>query len=103
LVDYRASILTKGDTVLDERGIVVVPDILANSGGVVASYVEWRKAKSGSLTSASETYEVVESRIDAAFDASAALAKEHGVSLRTACEIAAVDEIVRSMIDRVWI
>ena len=33
-----------GDRVLAERGIVVVPDILANAGGVVVSYFEWVQA-----------------------------------------------------------
>jgi len=94
---------SEADHVLRERDIIVVPDILANSGGVIASYVEWRKAKSGSLTDTRETYQVVESRIAPAFDEVCRLADEHKVSLRTACHIVAVEEIVRSMRDRVWI
>jgi len=94
---------TEADAVLADRGIVVVPDILANSGGVVASYVEWRKAKSGSLTEARETYAVIQSRIDIAFDQMIARAGQHRVPLRTACQLIAVEELVRSMRDRVWI
>ncbi len=93
----------EADAIFQQRGIPVVPDILANSGGVIASYVEWRKAKSGSLTEAHETYNVVESRITAAFDAAAGRVAEHGMAWRTACQVAAVEAIVRSMQDRVWI
>ena len=39
--------LPEADVVLDQRGIVVVPDILANAGGVTASYFEWAQARQG--------------------------------------------------------
>jgi glutamate dehydrogenase (NAD(P)+) len=39
--------LPDADAVLDDRGIVVVPDILANAGGVTASYFEWAQARQG--------------------------------------------------------
>jgi glutamate dehydrogenase (NAD(P)+) len=38
---------TKGDHVLDRRGILCVPDILANAGGVTASYFEWAQSRQG--------------------------------------------------------
>src|SRR5581483_4014351 len=37
----------EADPVLDRRGIVVVPDILANAGGVTASYFEWAQSRQG--------------------------------------------------------
>ncbi len=39
--------LTEADAVLDRRGITVVPDVLANGGGVTASYFEWAQARQG--------------------------------------------------------
>ena len=93
----------EADAILRQRDLTVVPDILANSGGVVASYVEWRQAKSGSLTDAKETYEVVRSRIDLAFDQMCARVAKHGITPRTACQLVAAEELVRSMRDRVWI
>jgi len=93
----------EADAILRQRDLTVVPDILANSGGVVASYVEWRQAKSGSLTDASETYEVIRSRIDLAFDQMVAHVKNHAIPPRTACQLVAAEELVRSMHDRVWI
>ena len=91
------------DAIFRERDVPLIPDILANSGGVIASYVEWRQAKSGSLTQAHETYETIESRIDAAFERTCAYAAQHSTTFRTAAQIAALEEITRSMKDRVWI
>ena len=93
----------EADAIFRERGLLVVPDILANSGGVVASYVEWRQAKSGSLTDARETYAVVESRLDKAIKQMCARAEQHSVSLRKACQIVALEQLIRSLTDRVWI
>ncbi|MGK2928167.1 MAG: Glu/Leu/Phe/Val family dehydrogenase [Acidimicrobiales bacterium] len=39
--------MTSADAVLDRRGITVVPDVLANGGGVTASYFEWAQARQG--------------------------------------------------------
>ncbi|HEY3298268.1 MAG TPA: Glu/Leu/Phe/Val dehydrogenase, partial [Armatimonadota bacterium] len=57
-----------GDQILVDRGIPVIPDILANAGGVIASYVEWRQGKSGSLTDKSETYAVIDRQISRAYN-----------------------------------
>jgi len=92
-----------GDAVLNQEGIPVVPDIFANSGGVIASYVEWRKAKSGSLTSAAETYGVIHERMDDAFRKMLDVARERDVTLRMAAQIVAVRETTNSMRDRAWI
>jgi len=95
--------LTEADTVLAERGIQVVPDILANSGGVIASYIEWRQAKSGSLTDRRETYNAIDKQITHAYEGVAEMAKSKDISLRLAAEVLAVDEVVQSMKDRGWI
>jgi glutamate dehydrogenase/leucine dehydrogenase len=92
-----------GDAVLRDRGISVIPDILANSGGVIASYIEWRQAKSGSLTEKTETYEAIERQISRAYTDMSRVAESEGVSHRLAAQILAVDEVVQSMRDRGWI
>jgi glutamate dehydrogenase (NAD(P)+) len=93
----------EADVILSERRIPVAPDILANSGGVIASYVEWRQAKSGSITEKDETFEVVEDRIGIAFEDMRRVAAEKKVSFRTACQISAAEELVASLKDRDWI
>jgi len=92
-----------GDAVLGARGIIAVPDILANAGGVVASYVEWRKAKSGSITHKEETYETIEETLGLAFDRVSKAASDLDISLRLAAEVVAMDELVQAMKDRSWI
>jgi len=110
--DVKARVIVEGangpttadaDAMLDERGIPVVPDILANSGGVIASYVEWRQGKSGAITDMAETFKVVENRIGLAFADMLRVAEEKNVSFRTACQISAAKELVATLRDRDWI
>jgi glutamate dehydrogenase (NAD(P)+) len=107
----RASVVVEGangpttpeaDRLLADRAIVV-PDILANAGGVVASYVEWRMAKSGSLTTIDETFALVDERIENAFSRMLEWAGRTGLDLRQTCMAIAVDELVNAMRDREWI
>lgn len=93
----------EADAIFDERKIPIVPDILANAGGVIASYVEWRQGKSGAITEKSETFATVENRIAIAFADMLGLAEEKRCSLRTACQISAAAEMVASLRDRAWI
>lgn len=110
--EVRASVIVEGangpttpeaEGILAAKEIPVVPDILANAGGVIASYVEWRKAKSGALTTTQETFELVDDRTHGAFAQMLQSAQEKRCSLRQACFAIAVEELVQSMRDRDWI
>jgi len=92
----------EGDRVFAERGIPVVPDILANSGGVIASYVEWRKAKSGSLTPESETFATLDQLVHDGLHRVIESARGWNTSFRTAALALAVEEVVHAMADRGW-
>jgi glutamate dehydrogenase (NAD(P)+) len=93
----------EGDAALESKGILAIPDILANSGGVIASYIEWRNAKSGALTDRSEVFESLEKVIERSFDEISLLAKDRKISLRRAAECVAVGEVIAAMQDRNWI
>lgn len=93
----------EADAILSERGISVMPDILANSGGVVASYIEWRQAKSGSLTDKQETYDAIDRQIVNAYEDVIELAEREKITHRLAAQVLAVHEVVESMRDRGWI
>ena len=91
------------DPILERRGILLVPDILANSGGVVASYVEWRQAKSGAMTRAQETYAAIAEQLGAAFQKVLETAGSRRIPPREAAWVVAVAELVQTMRDRGWI
>ena len=74
----------EGDRVLAERGVVVVPDILANAGGVVVSYFEWVQANQAYWWTEREIEDRLEHRMITAHRAVAALASAEGISLRDA-------------------
>lgn len=93
----------EGDEILRTKGIPVLPDILANSGGVIASYVEWRRAKSGSITKIEETYETIDTLILESLGRVIKLARIEGVSYREAALAIAVEQVVNAMEARGWI
>lgn len=92
-----------GDHILVERGIPVVPDILANAGGVVGSYVEWHHSKSGAMSTKEEVFDRIERVLGTAWNRTLAARDEHKCDLRTASLIVAAGELIESMRDRNWI
>ncbi|ABP96214.1 MULTISPECIES: Glu/Leu/Phe/Val family dehydrogenase [Metallosphaera] len=86
------------DAILKERGIPVVPDILANSGGVVGSYVEWANNRMGEIINEEDAKKLILSRMEKAF--SEVYIKYNSLSdqdLRTAAMVVAVERVVRAM------
>jgi glutamate dehydrogenase (NADP+) len=81
------------DEVLDDAGVTVVPDILANAGGVTVSWFEWVQNRTGLPWSAEEVAERLEERMVAETEAIAGLAEEHGIKLRTAAYVHALRRI----------
>ncbi len=83
----------EADEILEKRGIVVLPDILANAGGVVVSYFEWVQ----NMHSEKWMIEEVEARLAVtmrrAYEAVTALAARKKVSLRLAAYAIAIDRI----------
>ncbi len=78
---------------LVDRGVMIVPDILANAGGVTVSYFEWVQDRMGYFW----TEEIVNSRLEQimidSFGEVAETARKHTVSLRTAAYILAIDRV----------
>ncbi len=62
-------VTAEADEVLHDAGVTVIPDILANAGGVVASYAEWRQAKSGEVLEREQTYSIIQDRLGRAYAA----------------------------------
>lgn len=93
---FEADALMKGKR-------IVIPDILANSGGVIASYVEWRKAKSGAITKVSDTYETIDSLIADNFERCSHFFEKEKCSFRIAAQVIAVKEVINTLQERAWI
>jgi glutamate dehydrogenase (NAD(P)+) len=83
----------EAEPVLDRRGIVVVPDILANAGGVTASYFEWAQSRQGYAWDEDVVAERLRTRMDSAFTAVWTKADQLDVSMRRAAFALALERV----------
>ena len=86
----------RGDAILEDRGVVVVPDILANSGGVAVSYFEWVQDLQAYFWSEDEVNDRLRALMDRAYGEVATLAAERGVSMRTAAQMIGVGRVAEA-------
>jgi glutamate dehydrogenase (NAD(P)+) len=101
----RAGVIVEGangpttaaaDRVFSQAGKLVVPDILANAGGVVVSYFEWVQGSNAYWWSAKEVDERLEQRMLQAWDGVTATAGARGLSLREAATVTAVQKVAEA-------
>ena len=81
------------DEELDRKGIFVIPDILANAGGVTVSYFEWVQDRQGLFWRESEVNERLQDVMDHSFDEVVRYAETHQVSNRIAAYMLAIDRV----------
>jgi glutamate dehydrogenase (NAD(P)+) len=103
----RAKILCEGangpttavaDEILAEKKIFVIPDILANAGGVTVSYFEWVQDRQGFFWNENLVNERLEEIMVASFDAVISFADKHeGVNNRTAAYMLALDRVASAI------
>jgi glutamate dehydrogenase (NAD(P)+) len=86
-----------GDTVLAERGIYVIPDILANAGGVVVSYFEWVQDLQSFFWEEKEVNQRLERIMVNAFIEVASMADQRIIRLRQAAYVVALKRVVDAM------
>ncbi len=81
------------DKIIDEKGIFVIPDILANAGGVSVSYFEWVQDRQGFFWRESEVNERLRDIMEGSFDEVVRYAGTHGVNNRIAAYMLAIDRV----------
>lgn len=87
----------EADRILFEKGILVIPDILANAGGVTVSYFEWVQNLTRTKWSIEEVRANLERKMMRSFDEVIKIAKEHKVNARQAAMIVAVKRVVEAV------
>jgi glutamate dehydrogenase/leucine dehydrogenase len=85
------------DPILESKGIIVVPDILANAGGVTVSYFEWVQNRMGYHWTLEDVNGRLQTAMDTAFDRVYDMSLKHKVSLRLASYILAIDKVAHTL------
>jgi glutamate dehydrogenase (NAD(P)+) len=103
--DVRARLIVEGahgpvsaraDRILHERGIPVVPDILANAGGVVADYFEWVQNRQGFTWIDAVVQKRLTRFMTEAWHAVSEVQLQHGVRMRMAANMLAVERVSKA-------
>ena len=88
------------DDILADKGIFVIPDILANAGGVTTSYFEWVQDRQGYFWKESVVNEQLEHMMVSAFDDVIRYSETHGVNNRIAAYMLAIDRVAYTIRQR---
>ncbi len=86
----------KADNIINDKGIMVAPDILANAGGVTVSYFEWVQNRLGYKWTGERVNRRSDRIMKDAFDNVYKTSQEHGVSMRIAAYIVAIDKVAKT-------
>ncbi|MHB1045807.1 MAG: Glu/Leu/Phe/Val family dehydrogenase [Thermoanaerobaculia bacterium] len=92
----------EADKVLQERGIYVIPDFLANAGGVTCSYFEQVQCNMNFFWEKDEVLQKLDSKMTAAYHAVHELAKKRNLYMRDAAYVIAVSRVAKACKDRGW-
>jgi glutamate dehydrogenase (NAD(P)+) len=85
------------DSIIENKGIFIVPDILGNAGGVTVSYFEWVQDRQGFFWRENEVNERLQDVMDHSFEQVVRFAETHRVNNRIAAYIVAIDRVARAL------
>lgn len=103
--DIKAKLIVEGangptsasaDPIINEKGIMVVPDILANSGGVTVSYFEWVQNRQGFKWSEDMVTERADRIMTEAFEKVYATSQKYNIPMRIAAYVVAIDKVAQT-------
>jgi glutamate dehydrogenase (NAD(P)+) len=110
-IDDRVKIIAEGangptspdaDKVIHERGIFLIPDLLANAGGVTCSYFEQVQSNTNYYWDRDEVLGKLDTKMTTAFIAVSELARKRSLPMRDAAYVIAIDRVARACRDRGW-
>ncbi len=87
----------EADAILDQKGIMVVPDILANAGGVTVSYFEWVQNRLGYYWTEERVNRRADRAMKMAFDNVFATAEKHKINMRLAAYVVALEKVAGTL------
>jgi len=90
----------EADRIVQDKGIFVIPDILANSGGVIVSYFEWVQDAQRFFWKASDIQERLRDLMTSAFHRTLAFATERNTSMRMAALMSGIDKVAQAHLHR---
>jgi glutamate dehydrogenase (NAD(P)+) len=100
--DIKARVICEGangpttagaDKILEENGVFVIPDILANAGGVTVSYFEWVQDRGGYFWDEDTVNQRLERIMVQSFEEVASMAARHGINLRIGAYMLAIERV----------
>jgi glutamate dehydrogenase (NAD(P)+) len=103
--DIKAKLIVEGangptsasaDPIINEKGIMVVPDILANSGGVTVSYFEWVQNRQGFKWSEDMVTDRADRIMNDAFEKVYATSQKYNIPMRIAAYVVAIDKVAQT-------
>jgi len=93
----------EADRVLDERGIFVIPDFLANAGGVTCSYFEQVQSNMNYFWEKDEVLGKLDTKMTTAFHAVLEMSRKKKLPMRDAAYVIAVSRVAQACRDRGWV
>lgn len=93
----------EADRIIHDRGITMIPDVLANAGGVTCSYFEQVQGNTNYYWERDEVLSKLDTKMTGAYRAVSELARTRNLYMRDAAYMIAIDRVVRACHDRGWI
>jgi glutamate dehydrogenase (NAD(P)+) len=90
----------EADEILNDKGVLILPDILANAGGVTVSYFEWVQGLQNFMWTLDEINDRLHAILTGAFRRTLERSQRDGVDMRTAALIEGIDRVARAKLSR---